>query len=366
MLFIGTMLFMIIYQMLFSNNRIIAILGFLVCAIISGMANPVTTFDYPTYNMYYNLAPKGIIYFEKGYTWLGLIGSHFGMPYSEFRLVIVSVTCIILYIGVHGFVKNMALFISLYGLSIFLIDAIQVRSFMMISVVVLAAYFLRVTSKKNILIATILIIISAQFHSSGYVFLLLIIFRLINPKTFVRIIGLFSFINIFLLIITAVVGTTFIQNALNKVVSIFSSRANLLDKVSEQYTTGTSAIKITAVLICTVLMTAMCTYIFKNIQNKENQNKIKTVYAGVATGFVTIPLIALAYDYSRIQRSTFIFFIIAGLVYFESDEFKKRNLEFKLIFIIIFTIIIIINACVFCYFWSTSFRNSLPYLIRLK
>lgn len=78
--------------------------------------------------------------------------------------------------------------------------------------------------------------------------------------------------------------------------------------------------------------------------------------------FITLPLITLAFDYSRIQRNSFIIMIIYMAMFFESKKLIAKEKRGFIIFSFIF--LEIISGLVFCYMWPTFF-GAIPKLIHI-
>lgn len=365
MIFILSEFVQLIYSFFSKKSRFLGLWGILFLGYLAGAANPNTTTDYSTYESHYYDVSLASGYFEKGYTQLGQFMYRHGLSYADFRLIISIVCAVILYMGVRRFTKNIALFSALYGITVFFNDATQSRNFIMISLVVLGASFLIDITKKNIIIAAILILISAQFQSLGYIFLLLIPLIFISKKNIslvtVYVIGTSFLVTLFF----KAIGMNRVVGLLSRVAGLIGNRENLVQKISMQYLNGTSNGKL-------VLLTSSTLFglyvIYRCIRLSENNpnmvNKLHVIYVANVISMVTLPLLLLAVDYSRIQRNIFLFTLIGIALFFENSYLIEKR---KVYPIIAFTILLcMLVAFTHYYIWGILYQNSVPYLAHIK
>ncbi|WP_334427475.1 MULTISPECIES: hypothetical protein [unclassified Levilactobacillus] len=187
MLFIFSELFQLLYQLVEKRSKLVGLFGILILGYLAGSADPATTSDYDTYQMVYSNSNNGL-YFERGYSYLSSFFFNRGWSYLDFRVLFCILASIILYIGVVRFTSNVAIFVFLYGITAFFIDATQVRNFMMVSLVILGSSFLIRLNLKNCMISVFFILLAAEFQSIGYVFLLIVLLRVLSktlsPKAY--------------------------------------------------------------------------------------------------------------------------------------------------------------------------------------
>lgn len=365
MLFLFSEIFQFIYQFFKKNNRFVGLLGFGILAYLAGSANPNTTTDYSTYAAVYSLTTgsSSSFYFERGYSELEILFNNLGWNYAEFRMFFAFFATIILYIGVARFSKNMALFCSLYGVTIFFNDATQIRNYMMIAFVVLGLSFLIKKTKKNLMTAGFLILLSAQFQTLGYVFLLVIPVQFIPIEYLRKSLVISILATVLLIVFTKLIGTDTIIQYLTKFAGVISSRANLVNKVSEQYTNSTSLGKVLLVGISTFSGLVLENYLLnRNFAGNLYKEKLKILYAGILISVAMLPMLFIAVDYSRIQRNAFLFLLISIALYFENSNDKLKD-RFYMGLAVIF--VCFAYAGTHFYIWGPEYQSSILYLTKL-
>lgn len=354
------------YSFFKKKSGAIGFLGFMALAWLAGSASSTTTTDYSTYATNYLTAASGSIYFEKWYTNFGLLFHHLGFDYPQFRLFFCVLSFVILYVGVRRFTKNTALFVGLYGITIFFNDATQVRNLMMISIAILGLSFLKDINKKNVLISTLLILISAEFQSLGYVFLvvmiLCILLRLKLKKIYKRGLIFFPSITMLLVLFFKVVGVTTVTSFIAKVVGLVGARSSLVSKITGQYVNGTSMGKVFMITLASLMGFFLMSKLFEDSLVAEKvSNKMQVIYIVVIFSLLCLPTLLMAVDYSRIQRNAFVFILIAISLYFE----KIIAQEDRVLIILMTIASCVLYAVTHIYIWGPEFMQSIPYIAKI-
>ncbi|MFL2028499.1 EpsG family protein [Loigolactobacillus zhaoyuanensis] len=143
---------------------------FLACMIVLMGAN-TNNADFFTYQWLYN---AHIPYGEPGYRVLTRIGALLGFNYQQFRLVLVAIFLIILYRGIQRLTPHTAGFMALYFFYPFFLDVIQLRNFMMMTLLVYASHFLLEKTYRNLALFTLFVLLGASFQVLGVLYLLVI------------------------------------------------------------------------------------------------------------------------------------------------------------------------------------------------
>ncbi|MBP5810100.1 EpsG family protein [Lactiplantibacillus argentoratensis] len=354
------------YSFFKKKSGVVGFLGFMVLAWLAGAASPVTTTDYPTYATNYLTAASGTVYFEKWYTDLGLLFYRHGFGYPEFRLFFCVLSFVILYVGVRRFTRNTSLFVGLYGITIFFNDATQVRNLMMISLVVLGLSFLKEINKKNLVISTLLILISAEFQSLGYVFLVVIVLcvllKIKLKSIYKRGILVFPSITIFLVLIFKIIGVTTITTIIAKIVSLVGARSSLVSKITGQYVSGTSMGKIFMLVLASLVGFFLMSKLFEDsLTNEKITNRVQVLYVAVILSLLCLPTLLIAVDYSRIQRNAFILILIAVSLYFEKIDVRQN----RVLIILMTAVACVLYSVTNIYIWGPEFMKSIPYIARI-
>lgn len=364
MAYVSAEIILFLYQLIKKNTKVIGMIGLLILGYLAGSANPVTTTDYGMYYQQYIISGlTGNFYFERGYSLLGTFFYHLGFNYAQFRFFFSMLIILVLYIGICRFTSNIALFVSIYGITCFFNDATQIRNFMMISLVIIGVSFLKEINLKNIVLATLFILLGAQFQSSGYYFLLILLIRLF-PKG--KILSNFKIVLIFEVVFSGIIivlGKGRIIKLLTILAAPFSNgRENLVSKISTQYVYGISGRKMILITV-SVIMTLYLSKIMAN--NLKNNKNAQVLYTAIVSGMLSFPLIFIAIDYSRILRNTFLFFILLICIFYSNKKVQiEKNKKMILNLGILCTCLL--TAFTNYYLWGPLFQQSIPYLAQMK
>lgn len=367
-LFIFSEIVQLINSFFKKGNQILGMLGLAVFAYIAGTPSPEHTYDYEVYSIfYYATHTGGTFNFERGYSEFALFCLNHGLSYEHFRLLFASLAMVVLYMGISRFTKNLSLFVFIYGITVFFYDAVQIRNLMMISLVILGMSFLINLNSKNVIIAIAIIILSAQFHTIGYIFLLIVIVRLLPEKIVTRSIYIVIFITIILMILVQVAGVSTITGLVSKSLGLFmGTRANLESKVLGQYNYGSPFLKLLLVSVSAIMTFFLENLYIRHMNSNQFSNKQQVLLSGSIVSIICLPTLFLALDYSRIQRNAFLFVIIGSALFFEEKKEIRNNrkIEFSLIDVFL-TVTCLICIVTQIYVWGVNFQQTIPYLIKL-
>lgn len=338
-----------------------------VLAFLAGFPNASQMLDYEDYLIHYNLIGMETSPFERGYTYLSEFFISNGLDYQEFRWITVMFSFLLLFIGILFFTKNVSLYVSLYGTTVFFLDAIQVRNLMMISFVILGAGLLTRKSNKLRIIGIISIFISTQFHDIGFLYLVLLV-----PLSFI------SWKNLYLSLKPIVIGTSVItviitissftklSSVLTLLMNKFSSRDLAADKIETIYSRGSSFTRVLLIWLCVILIIYVSQIILEKfyVDNKID-DKLRILSLGSWLSLVSVFLIVLAPDFSRITRNSFIFVIL--LICYAKEHLVFTTFNKATIFKFV-AIIGLIFGMVFSNIkiWGATYYQSIPYIIKIK
>lgn len=345
-----------------KNTKFAALIGFFTLGFLAGSAAPDTTLDYYVYSTAYYVSPNvqsGSYYFERWYSQLGIFFFDHGFSYAQFRLVFGFLCALILYIGVIRFTDNAALVAGLYGVTVFFLDATQIRNFMMIALVILGSSFLINLTKSNVIFAILFIFASAQFQSLGYIFMLIIPLRLIPKEKIINNSGKLIVISMLFYVLLGLIGITKFLSMATNWLTFFGERADFVSKVVEKYNYGSELQLAFLVIVSTTLVFVMSSYFIKN-NCGNNKNKEYVLHLISLISLLTLPLLLLAVDYSRIQRDSFLFFLIEISIIVGSPK-KQRNSMYVLGIVVTCFMV----SITYFYLWGPAYRQSIPYLAQL-
>lgn len=367
MLFIFSEAVLFLSQFAKRQVKAVGLFGFMALTYLVGVSSPKHNLDYPNYKAWYDAMPTmppSSYHFEKGYSYLSVYFAKLGLSYAEFRLLICACAMILLYIGVRRFTQNAALFAALYGATVFFVDATQMRDLLMLSFCVLAMSLLKRVTVVNVLAAVILVLISTQFHSLGYIFLVPIMLRLIPFDWLYKYALTIMGISIAAIGTIAVVGIKGVMKIIGVVVGLLTSRANLVAKLNNQYSFGSALIRYVIVAVATLAAVLLVWYLYRWIEASGDQElitKYQVIFSTVMAAVVLLPMLSLADTYSRIPRAFFLFVILAICLYYEHlDELKLSRMRSLI------TVAIILICCTngFAHFftWGGPYRASFLYI----
>lgn len=356
--------------LLMPKNSKVSILGWIYLGWISLTAPTNYLGDYLAYKSVYNdlYAYQGI--FESGYTFLEKIGNQSGLVFDQFRLLFVAVTIILFYIGVSRFTKNHALFLAVYIIAFYSYDLIQMRSQFMIGLVLVAFSSLigEGNTKIKVVIATMLIYLAAQIHSSGYIFLFGIILFL-SVKQFKQLVqALLPLTLITSILIPLLFKSSLFMSFVNLLGSM-TGRNVLTDKLLVLFTGGvSSSLKlwylVPLVLAWGIIKIVTDTLDSENVPFSEKQ-KYRILISGSLIGFIGFALLSVAPDYSRLFRHGMTFVIVLAAFFIEQAN-QYKNLSQKRI--IVTCLIILFSG--FSFYatyrtWGPYAQEAIPFILKI-
>lgn len=366
MIFIMTMVISFIASVLMKNTRIVGAAGFFVLAWLAGSADARTTLDYGVYQTHYNALGLKVSPFEKGYTWLSTIFKNQGVSYQEFRLYFVLLAFVILYIGVLMFTKNIAMFTWVYGVTVYFNDATQVRNLMMIALVVLGmGIFTTWNVALGKVIGSIVILISSQFHDLGFLFFLVVPLFFVPKDLMKKISSITIGVSAFFALIISVFGNGMVTTLLVRFLTIFSSRSASSENVEAHFSRGTSLSVLILIWVSVLLIWRLSILFARQLDSNVefNGSKTRMLIAGMIVSILTLFLILMSPDYSRISRNAFLFFIILATMYFTNKSNKIVRVRGAKI---LFVLTLILMAYTHTMIWGNDYQKSIPYIAQLK
>ncbi|VDG32748.1 hypothetical protein [Lactobacillus brevis] [Lactiplantibacillus mudanjiangensis] len=367
MLYISTMIICLVASLFLSKTKVLGFLALMVLAYFAGAANPLTTIDYPVYLNHYNLLGSEVSPFEKGYTQLSLLFFNHGFDYASFRICFAFLACLILFLGVSLFIKNIALFASIYGLTVFFNDATQIRNLMMISLVILGAGLLTKKKRSIKLLGILILWFSTQFHDLGFIFLLsFVILYFMSMALLHRLYKYIVFTLFGLGFIFSVAGNSSVVKVLASFLSRFSSRSDSAANVINSFGRGTSTRIIVFMWIALIIYSLVLMVLLNAASSLDiNKDKLKILFIGSSVSMTVAFLIVLAPDYSRISRNAFLFLLILLCMVIEHKKFLVISFKNAPKIVLILALLIsttYVNTSI----WGSVYYDSIPYLAKIK
>lgn len=356
--------------LLMPKNSKVSILGWIYLGWISVTAPTNYLGDYLAYKSVYNdlYAYQGI--FESGYTFLEKIGNQSGLVFDQFRLLFVAVTIILFYIGVSRFTKNHALFLAVYIIAFYSYDLIQMRSQFMIGLVLVAFSSLigEGNTKIKVIIATMLIYLAAQIHSSGYIFLFGIILFL-SVKQFKQLAQVLLPLTLITSILIPLLFRSSLFMSFVNFLGSMTGRNVLADKLLVLFTGGVSSSLKLWYLIPLLLAWFIIKVVVGTFGNKDTsflvQQKYRILISGSIIGFIGFALLSIAPDYSRLFRHGMTFLIVLA-AYFIEQANQNKTLSQRRIMV---TSLVILFTCFAFYVtsrtWGPYAQWSIPFILKI-
>jgi len=348
-----------------KNNRI----SFLFWIFLAWLAISAPTDylnDYLEYKRVYDNLYLNQQVFEKGYTLLERLSVHLGLSFDQFRDIFLVLAIAILAFGVNRFTSNHAFFVGVYAATTFAFDLVQMRSFMMLSIVVVAYSFLISSNLRSYVVSIVLIFVAASFHSSGY-FLLLGVFLIATVKRINRyLLRIPIFFSAVFVLLPILFRNGLFLSAIEKLANI-TGRGNLVIKLTETFTNGASGRSELYSFALSVLV-----FILIRIVSSENGKmtfeiqKVKVLFFGMMMLFLGFSFLSLAADYSRLLRVGVTFTIIYVGYYLTVVNFFERYTVRRFISTGLITVIIFLAFMTSYVGWGDGMRLTFWYILHAK
>lgn len=348
MLFIIIWILNLIAVMILKKNRLIGFFSILL-SILFIINIPLDTVQDTLvyYSSYYN--DNGG--FEYGYSEISHWFLTNGYSFWQFKFVVSFIALLLIGFSVQKYIQNISLFVLLWLPFPFLIDVIQFRNFLMMSLVLYSSIYIL---KSNILsksYGVFVLYAATLFHSGAWIFFLVIplsFFKISKIIKLVPVMIMFSWVLGFLLYFTPLASK--LITLLSKYIMSVTNREALADRVGGIYVPRFWQIFLFWVAI-TIFVLIVTKIVSRGIDMQENLNILKPLLLFSVVSLLVIPLVTMQWDYTRIMRNSFIFAEIAYIWKIEhslsnSNRKKTPTISFTAI---MFTVSYLIQAVVIYY-----------------
>ncbi|ORI51678.1 hypothetical protein BMS87_07720 [Leuconostoc pseudomesenteroides] len=351
----------------FKKNRVLALVSMAILTYISIYANPQINNDYLVYESAYQAAGRNN-YFEWLYTLLGQLALKHGLTYLDFRLWLLVFAGAMLAMGLFRLIENPSFVILAYAVTAYFVDTVQVRNYVMLSMMVFAYSFLKKNNIINIVIAVSIGFLATGIHSLGFIFLFGMLFLVLPLKKMIKLffVGIGGALIVQLLYF--VVGPEVIVNIVAKIGGVFVGRANFIDKVTTQYVSVMSFNSIKIIVLSWLYYILGVALIFYEVklqidadENKDEyfETKFKLILSVLMVGLIGLSFMNISLDYSRLVRMVFVFELI-GLAAFKKKRTSIGYFLFRKL-TVIFILVVAFYAQNIVY--GQAFIESIPHLI---
>lgn len=324
MLFIINIGLLLLFNFVKERKLWISIPIVIILIYLGGNPDPATTVDYQAYETEYNNRYLGFVSrFEWLYQYFANVGVKFNLTYVQFRFILVSCTFIILFIAIRRLTTNDKFFWLLFALFPFFVETVQVRSFTMMSLVLLAISFLKKNNIKGYVLSCMSIYLGTGFHTSGYIFFLIlpIHFMLSNRWSISRLKWCFL---IFLIVsfIVALSSMAGIMGGLTTLIQSISDNEEIANNVTNIYFNGVSISSILLVLSFLSFF-LLVFHITKKSQIILDDN-MRVLFSYTCVTLIGMPLVMISSQYDRILREGIVgMLIILSIVFVDKNYLKK-------------------------------------------
>lgn len=200
-IFLIGFIFMTVNAVLFNGqSRVIrySFIGILFILFVYITMDQSLTFDTAIYNFYYS--DPDLAHFEVGYIWLMKLGKTLGLSFYQFRGLLFLIEISLILVALHRFnIKNKNLFLLLYTILNFFESPVQLRNYLMATIVFLGFSFIKSRTKSGYVLFVLLVGAGASIQSAGVFFLPFVFFFAFQGKTMNKLVVLYTIIFISLI-----------------------------------------------------------------------------------------------------------------------------------------------------------------------
>lgn len=301
----------------FKNNKKLKYFVCIFMLLLSFMATDAP--DYLNYESIYNYIAAGHFYTDAGIGWyyLCLVFSKIGVSFRIFKTLMVFLSFVLLSVSLNKNVKSNKKnnFWMLYLIFPLLLDCIQFRFLLAVSILLFSYQFWNSSKFKDVLLSILFILIASSIHSTCYFFLLIYIFlRLISKNT--------KFSNIFVIYFSIILSTIIFINKsfIVPFLGLFVNQARV-----ERYLLSGTGAGLLNIFINFILM--LISYkIVSYIAYKKPNNEVNFVKKINVLSFLLLPLMIYDANFIRLFR---VIWILDIFVYLNNNQDNKYIHLFK-------------------------------------
>lgn len=218
------------------------------------IAGNICNADYTNYITNYNniLNPLYTDKFEIGYQFIVMICFKLGLTYNQFLLISSIIAFILIFNTVKLFTPYTSLTISLYMIFPFVLDLVQYRNFLSMSIFIYGLRYI-ICTNKNYFKYIICVLIASLFHKSALIYLILLLINIKDNRKLIYI------------MIASTLSVVLFKPTIFKLLASFVS----IEKI-EYYTSATTSITTKLCAITYFIYMILLVHVSINILKKEN------------------------------------------------------------------------------------------------
>jgi len=316
--------------------------------------------DYNIHLNLYNSSIEGIYYFSVGanYGWVLLcrLGHFINLTFDGFAIICIVISMVLIILTITRYTKTTGLsnkVLAAFMVFPALIDLIQLRHFVAISIVIFAIRFIVDRKRFGVLYYCIAVFIATTIHSAVVIYLMFVLVLLLSDK--VRKV-LPVFMTVFAVLIIILTNfTTVITDISSLIIGDLRTTVYILNPITASR--FETIIACFALYICNFLLLKYAT---KNLNRSIIEESdveptsvlIKSFAADVRDCnillFSTLPFIFFTNDFARFPRSM----TVLNCIVFASDIYYERNKDKKFRKILIYSTYILLLFVGFIFMYN--------------
>lgn len=113
-------------------------------------------------------------HFELGYKLLNIFFNNLGISFFLFRMILMTVVLLLIGSSIKKYCKSPLMAMALYSIYPFLIQCVQIRNALSVSLVIFAIRFLATDTKKGMITFSFFVVLAMMVHKSAIVYLIFI------------------------------------------------------------------------------------------------------------------------------------------------------------------------------------------------
>ncbi len=318
--------------------------------------DPTLTFDTSIYQYYYD--NPNLAHFEIGYIYLMKIGNIFNLTFYQFRGALFIIEIFFIMVSLYRFkIKNVNLFLLLYTILHFFESPVQLRNYLMATIVLLAFSFIRDRSIAGYIIFILLIGLGATIQSSAAFFLPFVVYYKWQGKKMDQV--LITYTTVFVLLIIFGPIRNFVSVIVGNLLTPFGVTGAKAASYLNRLTPG-------QIILADIPYTIFIYYFFKNNQKRNfSQLASSTKLSGniqlVKKAFFFLiymfPMYLFAYNFNRILIDSFLLFFV-GIVTM-SDSLKRDNKTIGIDKYTIIGVFVTLSYSVCSYLYGTKYLGTI-------
>lgn len=344
----------------FSNILPVMLLIYMIVVMGANTYNP--DLNSGIHDVYYRIYMQEEIFIKDiGYGLIMVVFKNIGFSYEMFRMITSLVGILLINSTVKKYIKNTTLLYLIYIVYPFYLDVVQIRNFLMVSIIIFAIPNMIDKSKKSTIKSVILCIIAISIQKLGIIYLPFCFFKYIQKnkiKYFIYIIGILSvFIGI---------SISALSNFMMMLQSIIGDQLSGLQKYYSMLDSGRSFFIHWIVQIMNFIFISYASYIINRLPTHEEEDFIKNKVVNFVWFintylFMFIMLYRIDITFTRIMRNITLLNLIAFFIVIEKIKaYKKLKRVFLHQILLKITFILSIGVA----FYRYLLFSNIEYIIR--